>query len=339
MGLGKFMGEPGGQRIADLSPEQPVSGIFVVRQKRLRPFRNKPGHYLDLVLEDSTGKITARMWDRAEEAAPNFEEGQAVRVEGKVELYQDSPQVIISSITPARPEEVGPDVFPPLPQSKRPVPEMLAELRKIIGTISHTWLKKLMDAFLKDEQFMDRYTRCPGAKDIHHAYIGGLLEHTLEICQICEGVCKIYPQLDRDMLLTGALLHDIGKTEELQFQTAFSYTDEGRLLGHTLIGIRIISDKMDEMPGFPDDSRVRLLHIIASHHGDVDPLSPRHPMTAEACALHYAENLDAQVNRFVGLIEEARASGKSWTEYQRSLNRSLFSGPGQLPEAPEGDEP
>jgi len=338
MGLEKFIGEPGGTRIADLAAGQQVSGVYIVRQKQLRPFRNKPGQFLDLVLEDSTGRITARMWDQAEEAAPGFEEGQPVRVEGKVELYQDSPQIIVGSITPARPEEVTPETYAPLPESKRPVPEMLAELRKIVSSIANPWLSKLMDAFLKDQQFMDRYSRCPGAREIHHAYLGGLLEHTLEICKICETPCAIYPQLDRDMLLVGAMLHDIGKTEELQFETQFSYTDEGRLLGHTIIGLRIISDKLDGIPDFPPDVRLCLLHIIASHHGEVDPQSPRHPMTAEACALHYIENLDAQVNRFVGLIEQARASGKSWTEYQRSLQRSLFSGPGQPPETAQGDE-
>lgn len=327
-----------GQRICDLEEGQQVSSTFLVREKELRSFRSKPGQFLSLVLEDSTGRITARMWEGAEEAAAAFDAGQPVKVEGQVEVYQGTAQIIVKKITPAEPQEVEPGVFPVLPESKRPIEEMVQELRQVIASIENAHLRRLLDAFVQDEAFMARYSCWPGAKEIHHAYVGGLLEHTLEICRLCETLCEIYPQLDRSLLLTGALLHDIGKTEELQLEPAVDYTDRGRLLGHIVIGLEIVADRVDSIGQFPDELKTQVLHMLASHHGDVDPLSPRHPMTAEACALHYIENLDAQVNRFVGLIEEARAAGKPWTEYQRSLRRPLFSGQGQAAQSAQGDE-
>jgi len=326
-----------GQRISGLEQGRQVSGTFLVREKELRAFRNKPGQFLSLVLEDSTGRITAKMWEGAEEAAPGFDAGQPVKVQGQVEAYQGALQIIVKEIVLAEPDEVEPEVYPTLPESKRPVEEMVEELRQVQASIENPHLRGLMEAFLEDEEFMSRYSRWPGAKAIHHAYVGGLLEHTLEICRLCEALCGIYPQLDRSLLLTGAMLHDIGKTEELQVEPTVDYTDRGRLLGHIVIGLEMVAGKMDAIEDFPEDLRTQVLHLVASHHGDVDPLSPRHPMTAEACALHHIENLDAQVNRFVGLIEEARGAGKPWTEYQRSLNRQLFSGSGQ-PQSAQGDD-
>jgi 3'-5' exoribonuclease len=315
-----------GQRIAELEEGQQVSGTFLVREKQLRPFRNKQGQFLNLVLEDSTGRITGRMWEGAEEAASGFEAGQPVRVEGEVQTYQGTPQLIIREVAPVDPAEVEPEVYPVQPESDRPVEEMVEELRQIRASMEDEYLGKLLDSFLDDEEFMERYSRWPGAKEIHHAYVGGLLEHTLEICKICETVCQIYPQLDRDLLLTGALLHDIGKTEELQTQPTVEYTDRGKLLGHIVIGLEMVADKIDGIEDYPAELKVRTLHMIASHHGEVDANSPRAPMIAEACALHYVENLDAQVNRFVGLVEEARRGGRTWTEYQRTLGRSLYAG-------------
>jgi 3'-5' exoribonuclease len=318
-------------RVSELKPGVEAEGVYLVREKRLIRYRDPSrGNYLSLLLADRTGQVQARVWEEAEKASGMFEEGDCVRVRALVEVYQGTQQLAVRAIALAEEHEVDEQVYPELPRSQRAVEEMLAEHGGAIASIGNRELRRLLDAIFGDKEIMDRYQRCPGAVKVHHAYLGGLLEHTLEVVKLCRAVCEIYPALDRDLLIAGTLVHDIGKTLELSYDITFDYTDAGKLLGHIPLGIQMVKDKMDALKDFPQELGMRLLHLILSHHGEDSRYSPQRPMTAEACALHYAENLDAQVNRFVGVIEKAKAEGKTWTEWQELLHRSLYAGPGEV---------
>jgi len=322
---------PQKMRVAELKPGQEAEGVYLVREKRLMPYRDPTrGNYLSLVLADRTGQIQARVWENADKVASSFEEGDCVRVRGLAEDYQGMTQLAVRSIALAEEHEIDEQVYPELPRSARSLEEMLAEHKKVIASVESRELRRLLEAVFGDREIMEKFGRCPGAVKVHHAYLGGLLEHTLEVVRLCRAVCDIYPALDRDLLVTGALLHDIGKTLELSYDIIFDYTDEGKLLGHITLGVQMVKDKIDELKDFPDELGLRVLHLMVSHHGEDIRYSPQRPMTAEACALHYAENLDAQVNRFVGVIEKAKAEGKTWTEWQDLLRRSLYAGPAEV---------
>jgi 3'-5' exoribonuclease len=322
---------PQKMRVAELKPGQEAEGVYLVREKRLMPYRDPTrGNYLSLVLADRTGQVQARVWENADKVASSFEEGDCVRVRGLAEDYQGMTQLAVRSIALAEEHEIDEQVYPELPRSARSLEEMLAEHKKAIASVESRDMRRLLEAVFADREIMEKFGRCPGAVKVHHAYLGGLLEHTLEVVRLCRAVCDIYPALDRDLLVTGALLHDIGKTLELSYDITFDYTDEGKLLGHITLGVQMVKDKIDELKDFPDELGLRVLHLMVSHHGEDIRYSPQRPMTAEACALHYAENLDAQVNRFVGVIEKAKAEGKTWTEWQDLLRRSLYAGPAEV---------
>ncbi|MEA3459118.1 MAG: HD domain-containing protein, partial [Chloroflexota bacterium] len=186
--------------------------------------------------------------------------------------------------------------------------------------------RSLLDKFFDDEEFVKKFCRAPCARRIHHAYLGGLLEHVTEVIVLCQAVLGLFPQIDRDLLLTGAILHDVGKIREFVYQTEIDYSDEGRLWGHMVIGDRLISERVAQIPDFPPELAMRLRHMVLSHHGRHEWGSPRRPKTLEACALHYIDNLDAQVNRFAQIIAARRDKTKPWTEYDTLLKRYLYAG-------------
>jgi 3'-5' exoribonuclease len=336
------MGEGEGARLcADLAPGQSIAGgRYSVRSKRLVEFRNKPGQYLSLVLGDRTGDIQARVWDNAEPLAAMFEEGDVVAVTGGVETYKDQLQLIITDLVKCPPEQVRREDF--LPRSERDPDEMMQELIGVCKSVRDPGLRKLLAAFFANRNFAAQFKTCPGAKVIHHAYLGGLIEHTLNVARICDNVCGIYPQLNRDLLIAGALLHDIGKVREYSYDTNIETTDEGRLIGHIANGYRMVTEAMEKIAELTPEARLRVGHLIVAHHGDPSMEAPKVPMTVEAVALHYAENLEAQVNRFLSIIARDRGQGKGWTEYDRLLDRRLFigdvEGQGADPEISEPSE-
>ncbi|UCH34606.1 MAG: HD domain-containing protein [Armatimonadota bacterium] len=320
------LGGAGGRRcVKDLSPGESVAGAqYAVRSKRLVEFRNKPGQYLSLVLGDRTGDIAGRVWDNAEALAERFEEGDLVAVTGRVETYQDQAQLIIADLVKCPSDQVRPEDF--LPQAERSPDEMLQELVKVCKAVRDSGLRKLLASFFADAEFADKFKTCPGAKMIHHAYIGGLIEHTLNVVKICDNVCGIYPQLDRDLLIAGALLHDIGKVREYSYDTSIETTDEGNLIGHIANGHQMVQEAMAKIPELSPGVRLQVAHLVVTHHGEPEMGAPKAPMTKEACALHYAENLDAQVNRFLSIMARETGRGRNWTEYDRLLKRRLFVG-------------
>jgi 3'-5' exoribonuclease len=312
------------QMVADLQPNQSVSSVFAVSQRSLIPFKNKSGSYLDLVLSDRTGSVIGRAWDNAEALATICEPGSVVKIEGRVDEYRGKLQIVIEDVAAAQPEDYSRADM--LETTGRDTGELLSELFQFVGQVTNPYLRQLLEGFFGDDRFVQDFAEAPGAKRQHHAHIGGLLEHTLSVVKLLCLVQEIHPQLDRDLLIVGGLLHDIGKLAEFDLGATIEYTDIGRLVGHIVITDRWVREQIEAIPGFPPELDNRLNHILLSHHGQKEYGAPIVPMTAEACALHYADNLDAHVQYFVREISKGGASGNSWTEYQKLFDRYLYIG-------------
>ena len=291
-------------KIADLQPGQAVRGRFLVARKELREARTGK-KFLDLTLMDQSGRrVIARLWQEAESAAGAFEQGSVIAVEGAAETFRNELQLRLHQIRVVPPEEADPSAF--LPRSAKDIDALEHRIAEAVRSVSNSHLSELLLSFFRDEGFSERFRTAPGAKALHHAYIGGLCEHTAEVVELCTKVADMFPKLDRDLLLTGAILHDVGKTEE-------------------------------QIEGFPEELKLRLSHMILSHHGAAEFGSPKLPMTAEAIALHHAEDLDAKVNMFLGQIAAAREQGRPWTDRHFLLKRSLYVGEaGKAGPPPEG---
>jgi len=321
-------------RITDLEPGKEFDCVLLVARKELRQ-GGRSGHFLDLTLSDATGRVPAKVWENAAAIAERFEAGDVVRVSGMAETYRNELQLRLERIEALPPDEVDPSDF--LARSKKDLDAFENRLAEVVRSITNPYLRELLLSLFRDQDFRKRFRTAPGAKVLHHAYIGGLLEHTAEVVELCEKVVEVFPQLDRDMLLTTAILHDIGKIDELSWHTAFEYTDEGQLLGHLVLGERLVRERADQVEGFPEDLKLRLSHTILSHHGVAEFGSPKPPMTAEAIALHHAEDLDAKINMFLGQIETARDKGQRWTERHFLLGRALYVGDAEAEEVDDAD--
>lgn len=309
--------------VAELKPGQEVDQVFLIRGKQLRQARNG-SLYFQAELCDSTGSIPARMWDASEVLLEALGETNFVRVRGRVEVYRDQPQLILASIRPAPQDEIDLERF--LPHSPRDPDERLARLMDLIESIQNPHLRALLKAFFGDAGFVERFKRCPAAVSYHHATIGGLIEHTTSVAELADLVCRQYPQLNRDILLAGAILHDIGKVRELAYEEAFSYTVHGELVGHVVSGVLMVEDKVQTLPDFPEDLLDELRHIILSHHGEYEFGSPKLPMTREALALHYLDNIDAKVEAVTRALEAENVGDEDWTEHLRMLRRRFYRG-------------
>ncbi len=314
-------------KIAELVPGKRVEGRFLVARKELRDTRAGK-KFLDLTLMDRTGRrVTARVWEEAATIAEGFEQGDVVSVAGTAEKYREELQLRLARVEAVPPEEADPTEF--LPRTKKDMKALEARLAEVVKSIEEPHLRELLLSLFQDEEFRGRFGAAPGAKVLHHAYVGGLCEHTVEVVELCETAAEVFPELDRDLLVTAAVLHDIGKMEELSWGTAFDYTDAGKLVGHLVLGERLVRERAEKVEGFPEELKLRLSHMILSHHGTGEFGSPKAPMTAEAIALHHAEDLDAKVNMFLGEIERAREQGRRWTERHFLLGRSLYVGEGE----------
>jgi 3'-5' exoribonuclease len=311
------------QRIADLKPGEQVEGRFLVARKELRQ-GGRAGFFLDLILCDPTGRVSAKVWENARQLSEEFAQGDVVAVAGLAERFREEVQVRVDDLRPVPPEEADPTEF--LPRSAKDLDALERRLAEVVKSLANEHLRELLVAMFRDPEFRRRFRTAPGAKVLHHAYVGGLLEHTVEVVEICLKVCDIFPALDRDLLLAGAIVHDVGKLEELTWTTAFDYTDEGNLLGHLVLGERMVRERADRIEGFPEELKLMLSHLILSHHGVAEFGSPKAPSTAEAIALHHAEDLDAKVNMFLTEIGAARDQGRRWTERHFLLHRPLYAG-------------
>ncbi len=318
------------QMVAELRTNDRVCAPFVVSQKSLVPFKRKAGSYLSLVLGDSSGSIVGRAWDNAEQLDSQFKTGDVIMVEGRVDEYQGVLQLIVEQARVCADSEFEKTDF--LPAGKRDPAELLSELQGFVEMVQDQYLRPLVEHFFCDPDFLERFAEAPGAKALHHSHLGGLLEHTVGVVKVLLAVAECHPELNRDLLVAGALLHDIGKLRELSVDTGIDYTDTGRLVGHIVHTDRMVNAAIGELPGFPEELSDRLCHILLSHHGQKEYGAPIVPMTAEACALHYADNLDAHVQYFGQVIERGAASGDRWSEYQRLFDRYIYLGGADSPE-------
>ncbi|MDX2037998.1 MAG: HD domain-containing protein [Isosphaeraceae bacterium] len=305
-----------------------VDEIFLVADKQLRA--NRQGNlYLHLELRDKSGAIGARLWNASEGLARTFEPGDYLHVRGKVQVFQGALQVILSHIEPSDPREISPEDF--LPQTSQNVAKLTARLRSILLEIGNPHLRALVECFLIDDEFLRKFTTAPAGIRNHHAYQSGLLEHVVTLLTIADRISDLYPDVDRDLLLAGIFLHDIGKIEELSYDRAFAYTDEGQLIGHLVIGVEMLRDKVErtsDLTGepFPAELLLRLKHMIISHHGTHEFGSPKVPMTPEAIALHHLDNLDAKIHLFTREIRDDPCKETAWTPFHQNLGRRIFKG-------------
>jgi len=278
--------------------------------------------YLDLELRDHTVSLNAKMWGNFESFLPIAKIGSVVKILGILDEFNNQPQIKIDRIRIATEDEkVTPADF--LPKSKRSLKEMETELASRINSIKELHLRQLLEQLLNEENFR-KYKQVPAGKAWHHAYIGGLLEHTLEIVKICDLMCDIHSEINRDLIITGAILHDLGKIEELEFKSGFEYTDKGKLLGHIVIVANIIETECTKIEGFPEELKNHLLHLVLSHQGKLEYASPVVPKTLEAIVLYHADELSAKTNAYKGAIMNEMANDNSWTRYLPLAETSLF---------------
>ena len=307
--------------IADLQAGQQATGDFLVVHKDVR--QKKSGEpYLSLTLADRSGEIDAKMFDNAAAVMNTFERDHFVRVKALPQVHQNRLQLVIHTL--ARLNDGQVDLADFLPASKRDPEEMLAELRGIIASMRDPHLRALLEVVFADEEIARKYKRAPAAKSIHHAWLGGLIEHVLSLCALCRLVGPHYPAIDMDLLFAGAILHDIGKIDELAYDRAFTYSDLGQLVGHIVIGLRIVDEKIRQVPGFPPKLRTLLDHLILSHHGSLEFGSPKVPVFAEALLLHHLDNLDSKMEAARGAVEKDKHVEGVWTGFVNSLDRSLL---------------
>jgi 3'-5' exoribonuclease len=306
--------------IAQLEPNELVYGIFLVQHKDVR--QKKSGEpYLSLVLSDRTGDLDARMFENAQEVLDTFERDSFVRVKGTLQVFQNRPQLAIHKIQPVPDSEV--DIADFLPASKRDRNEMFAEVQQWISSMTNPCLKQMMEHIFADEALAMAYRTAPAAKSVHHAYIGGLIEHVLSMCHIAKFTAAHYPDIDFDLLLTGVLLHDIGKTTELFYERSFGYSNEGQLIGHIVKGIRIVEDAVRQVPGFSPELRDLVMHLVLSHHGTLEYGSPKVPVFLEAMLLHQIDTMDSKMECMRAAIEKDRSTNL-WTGYIAPLERSVL---------------
>lgn len=307
--------------VRDLQDGQQICDLFLISRKNYAETKaGKP--YLALTLMDNSGEIEARVWEGAEQANELVAVGRFIMAQAMVKQFRDQLQLNISSLRILEASEVALEDF--MPSSRRSADEMRAELADLLATIEDKQMGLLLaDIFQGD--LLRQFLTAPAAKMMHHAYLGGLAEHTLSMTRLAVSLCNHYPALDRDLMIAGCLLHDIGKIEEFDYSALpFTYTDSGRLVGHLVLGSEIIRRQAEKIPGFPPGRLDNLIHMILSHHGRYEFGAPCLPMTREAILLHHLDDMDAKMNLIDKLSAQVEAGKYQWSDYQRSLERFLL---------------
>jgi len=299
-------------------PDQDVEGVFLVLQKDRRADRNTGKPYLSLQLGDQTGVVDARVWEGVEQLPP-FEVNDVVRVHGRTQSYRNRLQLSVRSVDPVPPGEVNAGSF--LPHTAYNVEEMFTELTAMVAAMRQFHLKALLESVLGDEEISTRFRRAPAAKTLHHACIGGLLEHVLSLARLSGRLAEHYPVINRDLLLAGVVLHDIGKIYELSYDRSFQYTTAGKLVGHISLGLELVREKIRALPDFPAELKLLVEHLILSHHGHLEFGSPVLPAFPEALLLHYLDDLDSKME---SMRATPVAKGDEWTARCLSLERNLL---------------
>lgn len=316
------------KRIPEFQPGENMTRFFVVRKKEVKS--KKDGEYfLSLELGDASGRIPATLWDPSQEMLCGIQKGDVVKVQATVVEYNDHLELSIERIRKALPEDaVDPRTF--LPVTRENMEEQYQKLLNLIRHVENPFLHLLLENIFCDSNLKTRIREAPGGKLWHHAYLGGLVEHTLTVTQLCLESVRFYPEVSKDLLCTAALLHDIGKIDEYEYHQGFiEFTDKGRLWGHVTLGVELVSKKiatLETREPFPEELSKCLVHLILSHHGTQEQGAPVVPMTREAMILHYMDELDSKVNALTHIIEKERDNPTHWSKYIPLLDRFIYLG-------------
>jgi 3'-5' exoribonuclease len=321
------------QFVEQLRDGDALDEVYLLTEKQLRANRNG-NPFLLLELRDRTGGIQGRMWNAGEQIARGFNPGDFVQVAGRVQMFQGALQVIVTEVTRAEQQKVDYGDF--LPQTDQSIPKLLDRLRGYLLRLGNPHLRALAECFLMDDAFVRAFSTCPAGVKLHHAYVGGLLEHTVTMMDAADKLLALYPAVDRDLLLFGVFLHDAGKTRELTYARAFGYSDEGQLVGHIPIAVALLAETATKVPDltgepFPRELMLRVQHMILSHHGELAYGSPRVPMTPEAMLLHLIDLTDTRMHMVLRELKEDRNNPAAWTPYNANLGRRIYKG------GPQGD--
>ncbi len=313
------------QYVAEIKDRDTVAAVFLVKDKIMAMAKNgKP--YMNLRFMDKSGEIEAKVWDNVDLLDKQFDKDDFVQVRGKASVYMNKMQIVVVEINKIPEEQVNLADF--LPESPRDNAEMRQELRGVVAALTNPHLRGLMEAFLADEPFLDLYCTAPAAKGMHHVYLGGLLEHSLSLVKLVKTIIPLYSGINEDLLVVGALLHDVGKVHEMSYERAFDYTDIGKLLGHITIGVEMVEDKIRLVDGFPRELGILLKHMLLSHHGQYEYGSPKRPKTVEATILNYLDDMDSKINGIQAHIAKESVSTSRWTAYHRLYDRYFFKSNG-----------
>jgi 3'-5' exoribonuclease len=312
--------------LSDCAPGDMIEDVYVVSGKQLSPSSNGK-HFIKAFVSDRSAQVTARMWNATPDIFRSMPDSGFLRIRAKIENYQNNLQCVIEQFFPAKPGTY--DIADLLPQTKKNIPRMCARTSEILGSIQNRHLAALLQAYLDDEKLMADFSRAPAAMSFHHAYIGGLLEHTLNAMEVADAVCGFYPGLNRDLVVAGIFLHDIAKTWELSYDCAFGYTDGGQLVGHIVKSVLWVEEKRVAAEAIlgeriPQPLIDVLQHIILSHHDKPEFGSPKTPATPEAIAVHQIENLDAKLMMSLGATRGQSAAEGHWTEYMKAFGGRLY---------------
>jgi 3'-5' exoribonuclease len=307
--------------LKDIKQGEKVASSFLAAEKNMA-FSQKGSPYLTVKLKDRTGELDSKVWENAVEFDKLFKKGDIISIEGRAASYKNSIQISIINLKKIPWDEVEPSDY--LPCVKGDVHAMFNEIVGFIGKVDNKYLRALLNAFFQEEETISLFQRAPAAKGFHHIYLGGLLEHTLSVVYLLDKIAEHYPNLNKDMLITGGILHDIGKIYEFSYNNTIDYSDEGRLIGHIVMGVEMINKKIAAIDDFPSQLALELRHIILSHHGEFEFGSPKRPKTLEALVVHYIDDLDAKFNAFQTFIADSANTDSDWTVYNRFLERFLY---------------
>jgi 3'-5' exoribonuclease len=309
------------QYVGELKSGQTVKEKFVLSKKIIKD-KKDGGYYAILEFSDRTGSIDGISWSG--ENLNNISVGDFVFVTGNVSEYSGRLQVVVNSISLGDDEDIDPEDF--LPQYPGDIDEVLTAIHGFRAKVKNPHLRSLLDAFFDDNTFVELFRLAPAAKRVHHVYLGGLAVHTLSILRLLQNVRSVYDFLDSDILITAGILHDIGKIHEYTYKKSIDISDQGRLLGHIVIGSEMVAQRIAQISGFPDDLRLRLVHMILSHHGEVKWGSPKAPSFPEALILHYVDNLDSKMEMMRQVFEQHRGKNRQWSDYHPFLEREIYLG-------------
>lgn len=308
--------------IKDIKDNQNIEGLFMVREVSRGETKNG-SPFLSLTLLDASGEIPGRVWDNAERFQGHCQPGTIIRLRGQSQSYKGVMQLRVDHLEKA--EVSAEEMAQFIPTASGDLKEMLSELTRLAKSITNPHLRNLTLAFLTDRRLTGLLKKAPAAKHMHHAYLGGLLEHTLGVARLADTVADLYPTIDRSLLLAGAIMHDLGKLVEFDYEHyPYDYSDRGRLVGHMVLGAELIRKLADGLGDFPEETLTLLQHLVLSHHGEHQFGAPTLPMLQEAFVLHFLDNLDSKVNYISGLGRRREEPGYHWSDFQRNLERFLY---------------